>query len=206
MPPQSMRRLIEFFARAERGDDHRHLVLLAKREIMIEPVVRPVHDLVDRERRRRPLGMRPVMGGELFLDARQPLVEQRRRARVQRRKRADHARLALRDHEIGHGNDEQRRTDHGDRQAALEQGRHGHMLEILFAFVVGGKALAAWKDARHHPKKAMTCQGPMSLSGHDRPAQMVKPASTRRSRGPSTSKVRHPENAKAVTPDMIRQG
>ena len=122
----AMRGLIEFLARAERGDDHRHLVLLAKREILIEPVVRPMHDLVHRERRRQPVGMRLVVRGEFFLDPHQPLVEQRRRTRVQRRKRSDDTRLALRDHQIGHGNDEQRRTDHGNRQTALEQGRHGH--------------------------------------------------------------------------------
>ena len=121
-----MRGLIEFFARAERGDDHRHLVLFAQRQILLEPVVRSMHDLIDRERRRRPLGMRLVVGGEFFLDPHQPFVEQRRRARVQRRKRSDDAGLALRDHQIGHGNDEQRRTDHGNRQSALEQGRHGH--------------------------------------------------------------------------------
>src|SRR3977135_1803754 len=34
----AMRGLIEFFARAERGDDDRHLVLLARRQILIEPV------------------------------------------------------------------------------------------------------------------------------------------------------------------------
>ena len=53
-----MRGLVQLFAGAERGDDHRHLVLLAKREIRIEPVVGAVHDLVDGERRRQPLGMR----------------------------------------------------------------------------------------------------------------------------------------------------
>jgi len=42
----AMRRLIELLARAERGDHHRHLVLLAERQILIEPVVRLVHDLV----------------------------------------------------------------------------------------------------------------------------------------------------------------
>src|SRR5207302_4411314 len=39
-PP--MRGLIELLARAERSDDHRHLMLLAKREIVLEPVVRSV--------------------------------------------------------------------------------------------------------------------------------------------------------------------
>src|SRR6266851_525272 len=109
----TMRGLIEFFARAERGDDHRHLVLLAKRKILIEPVVRPVYDLVNRERRRQPVGMRLVVRGKLLLDPYQPLVEQRRGTRVQRRKRSDDTRFALSDHQIGHGNNEQRRTDHG---------------------------------------------------------------------------------------------
>jgi hypothetical protein len=129
----AMRGLIEFLARAERRDDHRHLVLLAKREILFEPVVRSMHDLIHRERRRQPVGMRLVMRGELLLDPHQPLVEQRRRTRVQRRKRSDDTRLALRNYQIGHGNDEQRRTDHGNRQTALEQGRHGHSGKILLA-------------------------------------------------------------------------
>src|ERR1700757_3913377 len=41
---------------------HRPLVLPAKRQIMIEPVVRLVHDLVHCERRRGPFGMRFVVG------------------------------------------------------------------------------------------------------------------------------------------------
>ncbi|GCC46820.1 hypothetical protein chiPu_0030698, partial [Chiloscyllium punctatum] len=118
--------LVELLTRAERGDDHRHLVLLAKRHVVIEPVVRLVHDLVDRERRRRPLRMRLVISRELFLDPVQPFVEQFRRPRIQRRERADHAGLALGDDEVGHGDDEQRCPDHGKRQAALEQSRHGH--------------------------------------------------------------------------------
>lgn len=54
-----------------------------------------MHDLVHRERRRQPVGMRLVVGGEFFLDPRQPLVEQSRRTRIQRRKRSDDSRLAL---------------------------------------------------------------------------------------------------------------
>src|SRR5207249_6561242 len=42
--------------------------------------------------------IRSVVSGELFLDPRDPFVEQRGGPRVQRRKRADHAGLALRDH------------------------------------------------------------------------------------------------------------
>ncbi|KTT92442.1 hypothetical protein NS44R_14525, partial [Mammaliicoccus sciuri] len=123
--------LVELLLRAGRGDGHRHLVLLAKRHVVIEPVVRLVHDLVDRERRRRPLRMRLVISRELFLDPVQPFVEQFRRPRIQRRERADHAGLALGDDEVGHGDDEQRCPDHGKRQAALEQSRHGHWRRIL---------------------------------------------------------------------------
>jgi len=137
----TMRSLIEFLARAERGDHHRHLVLLAHRQILLEPVVRPVHDLVDRERRRRPLGMRLVMSGKLFLDPHQPLLEQCGRPSVQRGKRSDHTRLALRDHQIRHGDDEQRRADHRNRQTALEQSRHGHSKSILRS---GGRQAAYW--------------------------------------------------------------
>jgi hypothetical protein len=57
--------------------------------------------------------MRLVISGEFLLDPMEPLVEQFRRPRIQRRERADHARLALRDHQIRHRNDEERRTDHG---------------------------------------------------------------------------------------------
>jgi hypothetical protein len=42
-------------------------VLLAERQILIEPVVRLVHDLVDRKRRRRPLGMRLVVSASSSL-------------------------------------------------------------------------------------------------------------------------------------------
>jgi len=141
----AMRGLIEFFARAQRGDDHRHLVLLAQRQILIEPVVRTVHDLVDRERRRRPLGMRLVMRGQFFLDLHQPLVEQGRRTRIQRRERSDDPRLALRDHEIRHGNDEQRRSDHRNRQTALEQGRHGHFEKSFWLFAAARRR-RAWRQ------------------------------------------------------------
>src|ERR1700738_5676195 len=74
----AMRGLIELFAGAERGDDDRHLVLFAKREILLEPVVRSMHDLVHRERRRGPFGMRLVVRRKLLLDPHQPLLEPRR--------------------------------------------------------------------------------------------------------------------------------
>ena len=148
----AMRGLIEFLARAERGDHHRHLVLFTKRQILIEPVVRLVHDLVHRKRCRRPRRVGLVVSRELFLDPRQPFVEQRRRPGVQRRKRAHHTRLALRDHQIRHGNDEERRTDHGERQTALEQGRHGHSKRSFGLFK---RVRHRRRDAGHHTNKAI---------------------------------------------------
>src|SRR3546814_686357 len=47
-----MHRLVELLARAERGDGDRHLPFLAGRDVGLEPVVRAVDDLVDREGRR----------------------------------------------------------------------------------------------------------------------------------------------------------
>jgi hypothetical protein len=142
----AMRGLIELLARPKRSDDHRHLVLLAQCQIKLEPVVRSVHDLVDRKRRRRPFGMRLVVGRELLLDPPQPFVQQLGRPRVQRRKTSDHARLALRDHEIGHRNDEQRRTDHGNGQTALEQGRHRHGRKFLLLIPGYGMRLLRMPD------------------------------------------------------------
>ena len=141
-----VRGLIEVLPRAERSDQHRHLVFLAERQIVIEPVVGLMHDLVHRKRRRQTIRMRLVVRGELFLDARNPLVEQRGRAGIQRRKRADHAGLALGDDEIGHGNEEQWRADHGDRQAALEQSGHGHRRWNPWTCLEG----CAAQNARHH--------------------------------------------------------
>ena len=67
--------------------------------------------------RRGAIGMGAVMRGKLFLDLRQPFVEQRDRPRIKRRKRTNDPRLALRDHEIGIRDDEERRADHRHRQS-----------------------------------------------------------------------------------------
>ena len=123
--------LVQLLTRAKRRDDHRHLVLLADRKILIETVVGFVDDLVDRERRGQTIGMSLVVRGKFFLDPVQPFVEQRSRARVQCRKRADDSRLALGDHEIRSRHDEQRRPDRRNRKATLEQGRHRHRKILL---------------------------------------------------------------------------
>ena len=47
----AVRCLVQFLARAERSDHHRHLVLRAHLKVVIEAVVGLVDDLVDRIRR-----------------------------------------------------------------------------------------------------------------------------------------------------------
>jgi hypothetical protein len=108
----AVNRLVQFLARAERGDDDRHLPLLANRHVGFEPVVGAVDDLVDRERRGRPVGMVAVVRGKRLGDFVKPLVELRGGARIERREAADDAGRALGDHQLRVGNDEQGRADH----------------------------------------------------------------------------------------------
>jgi hypothetical protein len=60
--------------------------------------------------------VRTVPRGQRLGDLGQPFVELRRRPGIERRHGADHAGLALLDHELGVADDEQRRAD--DRAAA----------------------------------------------------------------------------------------
>ncbi len=61
------------------------------------------------------------MRREFLGDLVKPFVELRLGAGVERGKRADNARLALRNDELGSGNDEQRRADDGQPQT-VEKG------------------------------------------------------------------------------------
>ncbi len=114
--------IVDFLARAQRGDDDGHLVAHAQFQVVIEPVIGLVHDLVDRERRRRAVRMLGIVLGQLGGDAVQPVIEHRARARIERREGADHAGLALGDHQVGVGDDEQRRANHRQRKTVLENG------------------------------------------------------------------------------------
>src|SRR6185437_7603010 len=71
------------------------------------------------------------------------------------------SRLALRDHEIRYGNDEQGSADHRKRQTALEQGGHGHRLKTL---LVAGKGLA-WRARFRMPDIIPTTQSRSSCGG-----------------------------------------
>ena len=79
-PAPRVDRVVELDARAERGDDDRHLPLRADLHVVLEAVVGAMDDLVDRERRGGPLGMVAVPGGERFGDLVQPFVELSTRA------------------------------------------------------------------------------------------------------------------------------
>jgi hypothetical protein len=121
-PAPRMHRLVQLLARAERGDDDRHLPLGAGRHILFEPGVRPVHDLVDRKGCRGRIRVGAVVIGKRFADLVQPFVELALRPRVQRREAPHHAGLALGDHQRRVRHDEQGRAD--DRQSERrEDGR-----------------------------------------------------------------------------------
>src|SRR3546814_11370065 len=108
-----MDRLIEFLARAGRGDRDRHLPLGAGRDVRLEPVVRFMDDLVDRIGRREAVGIVAVPRGEFLGDLVQPFVEERLRTGVERGEAAADASLALRDAAFGTRYDEQWRSDDG---------------------------------------------------------------------------------------------
>ncbi len=105
--------------RAQARDHDRHAMLDAYLDVVHQPIVRRVDDLVDRVRRDRPIRMRGPMRRERVLDPTQPARQLVRRSRVERGERADDAGLALRDDELGAARDEHRGAD--DRQAQVTQ-------------------------------------------------------------------------------------
>ena len=106
-----MRRLVHPFLGAKRGDPDRHLVLDAKLHVAFQPFVRPVHDLIDRERCGRCVGIGLVPGVKFFGNAGKPTVQLDRFAflfpRVQGGKGTHNSGFALGDDQVRVGNDEQ---------------------------------------------------------------------------------------------------
>jgi len=94
---------------------------------MLEAIVGPVDDLVDRERRRRSLGVVAVPRGKRFGHLVQPFVEQLGGPRIERREAADDPAGALRDDELRVRHDEQRRSDYGDAES-LEDRWQAHLI------------------------------------------------------------------------------
>jgi hypothetical protein len=125
---------VDVLTRAERRDDDRRLPFHGQRDVLFEARIGLVDDLIDRERRGGLVGMIAVPGREFLGDAMQPFIEQRRGPRVQRRKRADDPRLALRNDQIGIGDEKQRRADGGEAELVAEDGREGHgsLLSLVY--------------------------------------------------------------------------
>ena len=126
MPPPAVHGLVQVLPRPQRGDDHRHFPLGAGGKVGLQTVVGFVYDLVHRKGSGGPIGKGTVVGGQLLGDPVQPLVQHRLRPGIQRRKSTDNPCFTLGDHQIGVGDDEQRRADHRQPQAVLKQGGHAH--------------------------------------------------------------------------------
>ncbi len=72
--------------RAQAGDENRHLVLDADTHVLLEPLIRLMDDLIDRDRPDHRVRMRGLVRGERRLNLREPFVEPFRGARIERRK------------------------------------------------------------------------------------------------------------------------
>ncbi len=95
----------------------RHLVPDADLDVVLEAVVRLLHDLVDG------IGRGLGLSRERGFDVRQPFIERLFRSRIERRERTDDASLALLDHQLWIAGDEHRRRDHRDAQALQDRGK-----------------------------------------------------------------------------------
>ena len=109
-------RHVHVFTRTQAGDDDGHFVFFTHRHVVLQAVIALVHDLVDGIRRGWPVWVRRVVRSQSFRNFCQPVFQLRSRARVQRGHRANHACNALRNHQLGVADDEQRRANHGERQ------------------------------------------------------------------------------------------
>ncbi len=92
--------LDDFGRRAQARDDDRYLVPDTDFHVVPQPVVAVMTDLVDGVWCDRNTRVRFLVRLEFFGDPREPLVEHRFRACVERRKRADDACLALRNDQL----------------------------------------------------------------------------------------------------------
>jgi hypothetical protein len=116
-------RFIDVLARAERSDDDRRFPLDGQRNVLLEPGVGLVDDLVDRKRRCRSLRVSAVMGGERFGDFMQPFVELRNGPCVQCGKSADDPGLALGNYQRRMRDDEQRSADNRQPELVVQNVR-----------------------------------------------------------------------------------
>ncbi len=108
--------LVDLLACAQRGDEDRHPPFHAGLEVLLQPRIGAVDDLVHRKGRRRPVGMGLIVPVEGFGDLRQPGIQLFLRAGIERRKAADDPGRTLGDHQIGIGDDKERRPNGRDAQ------------------------------------------------------------------------------------------
>ena len=109
-PARPVHRFVQPCLGTQRRDPQWHLMLDANFYVPLKPCVGPVHNLVNRIRCSRRIGVCLIVTIQLFLDARQPSIKLDRFAfgfaGVQRGKAADDARLTLGDDQVGVGYDE----------------------------------------------------------------------------------------------------
>jgi hypothetical protein len=139
---EGMHRPIDVLARPQRRDYDRHPVFDANVEVVTEPIVRLVDDLVDRKGSGRSLGMFFVVRLQFGRDPLQPFAEDRRGPRIERRKRTDHPGLALGDDEVRSGDDEHRRTNDRQSQPFAQDIRNRHGTNFLRAHISFSRAEA----------------------------------------------------------------
>src|SRR5262249_40332703 len=108
----------ELRRRSARDENHRHRVLDADREIVVEAWIRLVDHEADAERR--------IFRCELELDVRKPLLEARARRVIERRQRAEHATAAGLDHGVGSRYRTCWHRYRRDREPSLQDGWNGH--------------------------------------------------------------------------------
>ena len=121
-----VRGLDDLGGRPQRGDDDGRPVLHTGLHVLHQPVVGGVADLVDGVGRDLLAGIARLVFAEFVLDAAQPLVELFDRTGIERRKRADDTGLALGDHQLRAGDDEERRADHGQLERILRESGQRH--------------------------------------------------------------------------------
>jgi len=106
--------------RAEAGDDDRHLVLDADRQVCLQPWVAVVDDEVDG------VGRRVAQLRQARFDFLQPGLEATALALVERRETPDYPIAAAGQHQLRIGNQEHRRSHHGQAQTLFKQSGQRH--------------------------------------------------------------------------------
>ena len=122
-----MHGVVHLWHRAERRDDDGNLVFDAHRQVMLQPFIGAMNDLVDGEGGGGSVRVAGVVCRQLLGDHRQPLVELAFRPGVEGGKSADDAGLALGDRQGGMGDNEQRRADQRQPQMIAEDGGKAHL-------------------------------------------------------------------------------